>query len=115
MRRRLRRPSGKQALERWLSSKPPRSDLIAAYSVRAYSDRDGDPVLSIDVVPTTEALSDVERRRRLFTYTRDSHTRPGGRLRAISTWSTLSPDSPREPPDRCRLAGRSSLAVPAGR
>lgn len=71
MRLRLRRPSGKQALERWLATEPPRSDLIASYSVRAYSDRDGDPVLSIDVVPTTEALSDSERRRRLFTYTRE--------------------------------------------
>ena len=71
MRRRLRRVTGKQALERWLATDPPRSDLIASYSVRAYSDRDGDPVLSIDVVPTTEALSDAERRRRLFTYTRE--------------------------------------------
>jgi len=71
IRRRLRRPSGKQALERWLAADPPRADLIASYAVRAYNDRDGDPVLSIDVVPTTEALSDVERRRRLFTYTRE--------------------------------------------
>lgn len=71
MRRRLRRPSGKQALERWLATDPPRADLIASYSVRAYSDRDGDPVLSIDVVPTTEALGDVERRRHLFSYTRE--------------------------------------------
>jgi hypothetical protein len=67
----MRRFTGKQALERWLATEPPRSDLIASYSVRAYSDRDGDPVLSIDVVPTTEALSDAERRRRLFTYTRE--------------------------------------------
>lgn len=66
-----RRLTGKQALERWLATEPPRSDLIASYSVRAYSDRDGDPVLSIDVVPTTEALSDLARRRRLFTYTRE--------------------------------------------
>ena len=66
---RLRRPSGKQALERWLAALPPRSDLIASYSVRAYSDCDGDRVPSIDVVPTTEALSDAERRSRLFTYT----------------------------------------------
>jgi len=71
MRRRLRRPSGKQALERWLATDPPRADLIASYSVRAYSDCDRDPVLSINVVPTTEALSDAERRRRLFTYTRE--------------------------------------------
>ena len=71
MLRRLRRSSGKHALECWLATEPPRSDLIASYSVRAYSDRDGDPVLSIDVVPTTEALSDVERCRRLFTYTRE--------------------------------------------
>ena len=71
IRRRTRRLSGKQALERWLANEPPRSDMIASYSVRAYSDRDGDPVLSIDVVPTTEALSDLERRRRLFTYTRE--------------------------------------------
>ena len=71
MRRRLRRPSGKQALERWLATDPPRSDLIASYSVRAYSDRDGDLVLSIDVVPTTEALGDSERRGRLFSYTRE--------------------------------------------
>jgi len=71
IRRRLRRSSGKQALERWLVTEPPRSDLIASYSVRTYSDRDGDPVLSIDVVPTTDALSDAERRRRLFTYTRE--------------------------------------------
>ena len=71
MRRRMRRLTGKQALERWLATEPPRSDLIASYSVRAYRDRDSDPVLSIDVVPTTEALGDVERRRRLFTYTRE--------------------------------------------
>ena len=71
IRRRTRRLTGKQALERWLATEPPRSDLIASYSVRVYSDRDGDPVLSIDVVPTTEALSDLERRRRLFTYTRE--------------------------------------------
>jgi hypothetical protein len=63
MRRRLRRPIGKQALERWLATEPPRSDLIASYSVRAYSDRDGDPVLSIDVVPTAKTLRpDGERR-----------------------------------------------------
>jgi hypothetical protein len=67
----MRRLTGKQALERWLATEPPRSDLIASYSVRVYSDRDGDPVLSIDVVPTTEALSDLARRRRLFTYTRE--------------------------------------------
>jgi hypothetical protein len=36
-----------------------------------------------------------------------SHTGLGGRLPAISTWSTLSPDSPRDAPDRWRLAGRS--------
>ena len=71
MRRRLRRSSGKQALERWLADDPPRADLIASYAVRAYRDRDGDPVLSIDVVPTTEALGDSERRRRLFSYTRE--------------------------------------------
>lgn len=71
MRRRLRRLSGKQALERWLATDPPRSDLIASFSVRAYSDRDGDPVLSIDVVPTTDALGDSERRRRLYSYTRE--------------------------------------------
>jgi len=69
--RRSRRSSGKQALERWLATDPPRADLIVSYSVRAYSDRDGDPVLSIDVVPTSEVLSDSERRRRLFTYTRE--------------------------------------------
>ena len=63
--------SGKKALERWLAAEPPQQDLIASYSVRAYSDRDGDPVLSIDVVPTTEALGNTERRRRLFTYTRE--------------------------------------------
>jgi hypothetical protein len=40
MRRRRRRLTGKQALERWLATDPPRSDLIASYSVRAYSDRD---------------------------------------------------------------------------
>ena len=70
--RRTRRiSSGKKALERWLAAEPPQQDLIASYSVRAYSDRDGDPVLSIDVVPTTEALGNSERRRRLFTYTRE--------------------------------------------
>lgn len=71
LRRRLRRRSGKQALERWLASDPPRSDLIASYTVRTYSDRDGDPVLSIDVVPTTEALGNAEQRRHLFAYTRE--------------------------------------------
>ena len=71
MRRRMRRLTGKQALERWLATEPPRSDLIASYSVRVYSDRDGDPVLSIDVVPTSETLSDAERRRQLFAYTRE--------------------------------------------
>ena len=54
-----------------MATDPPRADLIVSYSVRAYSDRDGDPVLSIDVVPTSEVLSDSERRRRLFTYTRE--------------------------------------------
>lgn len=71
MRRRMHRFTGKQALERWLATDPPRSDLIASFSVRAYSDRDGDPVLSIDVVPTTETLSDEKRRRQLFVYTRE--------------------------------------------
>jgi hypothetical protein len=51
-----RRPSGKRALERWLAEEPPRADLIASYAVRAYTDRDGDPVLSIDVVPTLKCL-----------------------------------------------------------
>ena len=68
---RRRRLTGKQALERWLATDPPRSDLIASHSVRAYSDRDGDQVLSIDVVPTTEILSDVKRRRQLFAHTRE--------------------------------------------
>jgi len=71
VRRRLRRASGKRALEHWLAAHPPRPDLIASYSVRAYSDRDGDPVLSIDVVPTSDALLNSERRRRLFAYTRE--------------------------------------------
>ena len=71
LQRRTRRWSGKKALERWLAAEPPQHDLIASYSVRSYSDRDGYPVLSIDVVPTTEALGNSERRRRLFTYTRE--------------------------------------------
>ena len=71
MRRRLRRLSGKQALERWLATEPPRSDLIASYSVRAYSDRDGDPVLSIDVVPEAKALRSDGERQELFRYVRD--------------------------------------------
>jgi hypothetical protein len=71
MRRRLRRPSGKQALERWLATDPPRADLIASYSVRAYSDRDGDPVLSIDVVPAAKALRSDGERQELFRYVRD--------------------------------------------
>ena len=71
MRRRVRRSSGKQALERWLADDPPRADLIASYSVRAYSDRDGDPVLSIDVVPTVKALRSDGERQELFRYVRD--------------------------------------------
>ena len=67
----MRRLTGKHALERCLANDPPRSDLITSYSVRAYSDRDGDPVLSIDVVPTTEILSDLRRRQQLFAYTRE--------------------------------------------
>ena len=66
-----RRPSGKRALERWLAAEPPRPDLIASYSVRSYTDRDGDPVLSIDVVPTPGALNDAGQRGRLFAYTRE--------------------------------------------
>jgi len=63
--------SGKKALERWLAAEPPQRDLIASHRVRTYTDRDGDQVLSIDVVPTTEALGNSERRRRLFTYARE--------------------------------------------
>ncbi len=63
--------SGKKALERWLAAEPPQQDLIASYRVRSYTDRDGDQVLSIDVVPTTAALVNSERRRRLFSYTRE--------------------------------------------
>jgi hypothetical protein len=66
-----RRLTGKQALERWLATEPPRSDLIASYSVRAYSDRDGDPVLSIDVVPEAKALRSDGERQELFRYVRD--------------------------------------------
>jgi hypothetical protein len=65
-----RRPSGKQALERWLATEPPRPDLIASYAVRAYTDRDGDPVLSIDVVPTSKALEGVANREEFFRYVR---------------------------------------------
>lgn len=39
--------------------------------MRAYTDRDGDPVLSIDVVPTPGALNDGSQRGRLFAYTRE--------------------------------------------
>jgi hypothetical protein len=66
-----RRPSGKRALERWLAAEPPRSDLIASYAVRAYTDRDGDPVLSIDVVPAAKALTSDAERQELFRYVRD--------------------------------------------
>jgi hypothetical protein len=82
-RRRLRRPSGKQALERWLAEEPPRTDLIASYSVRAYTDRDGDPVLSIDVVPAAKALTSDAERQELFRYVRDLRHR---------SWS-VAPDS----------------------
>ncbi|MCH9714390.1 MAG: hypothetical protein K0U63_07575 [Cyanobacteria bacterium] len=71
IRRRLRRPSGKQALERWLAADPPRADLIASYAVRACNDRDGDPVLSIDVVPSPKALRSDGERQELFRYVRD--------------------------------------------
>ena len=70
VRRRRYRPSGKQALERWLAADPPRSDLIASYTVRGYTDRDGDPVLSIDVVPAAQTLSSDEGRQELFRYVR---------------------------------------------
>ena len=66
-----RRPSGKQALERWLAADPPRPDLVASYAVRSYTDRDGDPVLSIDVVPTARALSRDADRLELFRYVRE--------------------------------------------
>ena len=65
-----RRPSGKRALERWLAAEPPRPDLIASYSVRSYTDRDGDSVLSIDVVPTPKALEGVANREEFFRYVR---------------------------------------------
>jgi hypothetical protein len=81
MRRRLRRQSGKQALERWLASEPPRSDLITSYSVRAYSDRDGDPVLSIDLVPEAKALRSDGERQELFRHVRDLRHR---------AWSVVS-------------------------
>ena len=71
MHRRRRRLTGKQALERWLATDPPRSDLIASYSVRAYRDRDGDPVLSIDLVPSPKALRSDGERQELFRYVRD--------------------------------------------
>jgi hypothetical protein len=71
MRRRRRHLTGKQALERWLADDPPSPDLIASYSVRAYNDRDGDLVLSIDVVPAAQALSDDGKRQELFRYVRD--------------------------------------------
>ena len=71
IRRRMHRFTGKQALERWLATDPPRSDLIASYSVRVYSDRDGDPVLSIDVVPEAKALRSDGERQELFRYVRD--------------------------------------------
>lgn len=66
-----RRPSGKSSLERWLAAEPPRPDLIASYAVRSYTDRDGDAVLSIDVVPTPGALNGGSQRERLFAYTRE--------------------------------------------
>jgi hypothetical protein len=61
-----RRPSGEQALERCLATEPPRPDLIAYYAVRAYTDLDCDPVLSIDVVPTSKALKGVANREEYF-------------------------------------------------
>jgi hypothetical protein len=68
--RRPLRPSGMRALERWLAEEPPRADLIASYAVRSYTDRDGDPVLSIDVVPTSKALEGVANREEFFRYVR---------------------------------------------
>ena len=82
-RTRLRIPTGKQALERWLAEDPPRTDLIASYSVRAYTDRDGDPVLSIDVVHSAKALTSDAERQELFRYIRDLRHR---------SWS-VAPDS----------------------
>jgi hypothetical protein len=69
--RRTRRSSDRRALERWLADDPPSPDLIASYTVRAYNDRDGDPVLSIDVVPAAQALSADGKRQELFRYVRD--------------------------------------------
>ena len=84
MRRCLRRLSGKKALERWLATELPRSDLIAGYSVSAYTDHNGGPVMGISVVPANKALRDVERRWRLFNCNNNFTTKPGCRPSSLS-------------------------------